>query len=336
MPVMQDPVAWWTSQAWRTEAETWLQGRITAAGRQVTGPVEQPRVRIWSTQLTVATDAGRVWFKENSPPNRFEAALVEEIDRLAPGSVLCPIAVESQRGWLLLPDGGPTVAAHAVGAARRDGAADDAMWTQLLREYGELQRILAAHPDVAQLGVPRLTPQAAADAAGAALERATHYPTDHRLHLSSAEAAHLSRGLEPLAVAADELAQLGLPDTLEHNDLHTGNAFVPHDGRYRVFDFADAVWGHPLCSVVVPVRALAQEWQCPYDDPRITAVSDAYLEVWTTYAPMRRLREALPAVHRIAALHRYEAWRRVLDVVPAKSVGPEAAYAGQWLRAALT
>lgn len=206
----------------------------------------------------------------------------------------------------------------------------------MTREDGELQVTLAAHPDIPQLGVPGLTPQAAAREAGAALARAADYPTDHRLHLTSAEAAHLSRGLALLTAAAAELAQLGLPDTLEHNDLHTGNAFVPDGGRYRVFDFADAVWGHPLCSVVVPVRALAQEWQCPYDDPRITAASDAYLEVWTSYAPMSRLRKALPAVHGIAALHRYEAWRRVLDLVPAKSVGPEAAYAGQWLRETLT
>ena len=50
---------------WRAEVETWISERLAHAALTATGPIEQPRVRPWSTQLVVPTDGGTVWFKAN-------------------------------------------------------------------------------------------------------------------------------------------------------------------------------------------------------------------------------------------------------------------------------
>ena len=113
-----DLTATWTGTAWRAEAESWIRDRLATAGIAVTGPIEQPRVRPWSTQLVVPTDRGHHWFKENNPAMTFEAALVARLAELVPGRVLEPVAVAADRGWLLVPDGGRTV--------RETGAADEA------------------------------------------------------------------------------------------------------------------------------------------------------------------------------------------------------------------
>ena len=57
-----------TSPHWRAGAEAWISRRLAERSVAIVGPVRQPRVRPWSTQLTVPTDAGEVWFKANCPP----------------------------------------------------------------------------------------------------------------------------------------------------------------------------------------------------------------------------------------------------------------------------
>ena len=333
---MRDLVTWWSSSDWRREAEAWILDRLACAGRTVTGPIEQPRIRVWSTQLTVPTDVGRLWFKENSAPGAFEAALVARIHARSPGRVLPPLAVEASRGWLLSPDGGPTLAEHARTQGRPVHPAE---WELLLTQYAALQLDLATDPDVpAATGLPVLDPADAPTVAADAVRRAVLLPEAHLLRIDDPTARALLAGVPLMAAAAATVADLGLPNTLEHNDLHPNNAFVPGTGPLRFFDLGDAFWGHPLCSVLVPERVMAQEWRCAIDDPRVTGVVDAYLGVWADAydVPMARLRAALPAVRRVAALHRYLSWERVLAAVPPACAGPDLDYGARWLRHALT
>src|SRR6478609_8969860 len=104
----------WTSRSWRDEAEAWIHHAVVNAGQELTGPIEQVRVRLWSTQLTVPTTAGMLWFKENHPGQVAEAAVIDELARIAPEHVVAPLAVERSRGWLLSPDHGKTLATLAT------------------------------------------------------------------------------------------------------------------------------------------------------------------------------------------------------------------------------
>ena len=83
----RDLPALWRSPQWRAEIEAWLGPALAAAGRTATGPLVQERVRFWSTVLSIETDAGRVWVKENAPSQAFEAALVVAVEELVPRTV---------------------------------------------------------------------------------------------------------------------------------------------------------------------------------------------------------------------------------------------------------
>ena len=56
----------WSTSEWRQQAEQWIDAVLEALGVVRLGPAEQPRIRFWSTQLTVPTDHGTLWFKENN------------------------------------------------------------------------------------------------------------------------------------------------------------------------------------------------------------------------------------------------------------------------------
>ena len=48
----------WTQPEWLAGAEAWIRERV-----DLTGEIEQPHVRWWSTVLRVPTADGVVWFK---------------------------------------------------------------------------------------------------------------------------------------------------------------------------------------------------------------------------------------------------------------------------------
>ena len=102
--------ALWAGKTWRAEAERWIEVALRERGIAVTGAIDQPRIRPWSTLLTVPTDAGLVWFKENCPGQAFEAPLLAVLADVVPDAVAAPLAVEPARGWLLTADSGTTLA----------------------------------------------------------------------------------------------------------------------------------------------------------------------------------------------------------------------------------
>lgn len=320
-----DLTAEWTSAEWRAAAEAWIRDRLAADGIAVTGPIEQPRVRPWSTQLVVPTDRGRHWFKENNPAMTFEAALVARIAELAPSRVLEPVAVAADRGWLLTPDGGPTV--------RESRTADEATFVRILTEYAELQRQLADHgAELAGTGLPALEPDRTADHVAAQIAELATLPTGHPLH-AGAELLARSVAYRPvLEAAVERLAETPIPSSLQHNDLHQNNAFAAAPGDpLRFFDFGDAVWGHPFCVLHVTLVVLSQEWSCGEwtatgADPRLDRLVDAYLECWSDLAPRAELRRLVEPAMVIGRLHRYNSWHRLLPYLPQEMLESHAGY----------
>src|SRR5215210_4091103 len=149
----------WCSAAWREQAVGWIDRRLADAGRARTGEVEQPRVRPWATVLRASTEDGDVWMKAAGPATAFEAGLYELLAGEAPGDVLVPLAVDVPRGWILLPDGGPSGGEDALPAA--------------LGQYGRPQRALAPHADaLPALGVPDMRPEVMPERFEEALEAA--------------------------------------------------------------------------------------------------------------------------------------------------------------------
>ncbi|NYV77949.1 aminoglycoside phosphotransferase family protein, partial [Streptomyces sp. UH6] len=142
----------WGDADWRTAVEEFTTRGLAAHGLRP-APTRTVRLRPWSVLVRVATDDGsQVWFKANPPASLFEAGLGEALSRLVPDHVLRPLAVDTDRGWSLLPDGGPVLREVLAGAAPEEAART---WEDLLPHYAQVQQALTAHTDVLTgLGVP--------------------------------------------------------------------------------------------------------------------------------------------------------------------------------------
>jgi len=302
----QDLKARWTSDAWRVQAESWIRQILRAQGLEQIAPIEQQRLRFWSTQLTVSTDRGRFWFKENNPDQAFEASLVAELAELVPDHVVVPLAVEPERGWMLSPDQGPTV--HAASESGRE------VWVQMVQEFADLQRRLIGHEKrLLATGLTRLRPSQIGDFVEAVLERAQARPKDDPRHVDADLGRRVREVLPWLFEHGPSLEAGPVALSLEHNDLHDNNIFVPQaEQPLRFFDFGDALWAHPFTSMCVPVEHMSREWEVAADDPDIQYVLDCYLEVWSDLATTTQLRTLMRSALPLGEAHRLMSWERVL------------------------
>ena len=318
-PPVLDRVSWWSSATWRAGAAAWIESSLTDRGIRVTGTIEQPRVRFWGTALTVPTDAGLMWFKENHPSQVFEAALVERVGRICPDQVLELLAIEPTRGWMLTADQGPTLARHRGDRSEHR--------IRIVREFAALQRALSSHGEtLVQTGLSVLDPREAPERFSARIDDFAALPGRHPFSLDP-EAAASARARLPLVLRASAvLAESGVPLSLEHNDLHDNNAFLPEsDGSpLRFFDFGDALWAHPFASLFIPLGQVLDDDDPtdPRDHPQGRALIESYLDVWDDLAPRPRLREAVDAALVLGHLHRLESWWRVAQGTPVEQLDP--------------
>lgn len=310
----QDLVALWRSPQWLGEANQWVCRVLASQGVRTSGALSENRMRFWSAVFTVETDRGRHWFKVTNPAQAFEARLAEVLPSLVPEHVVTPDAVDVDRGWLLTADQGPTMREmQDVGLEH---------WERLVREVARMQVAIAGHESVVTgAGVSTL---AAGDAPAyvlAAVDELEHLPTDHPQHVT-AEVADRVRATAPqLQEDAEVLDATGLPDTLQHNDLGDGNAFLD-DGRVRIFDLGDSFWSHPLPVMQVPLAVATGSWPIPgVEDPRVRRLLVAYLAEWSDEPEL--LLGTWPAALRLARVHRFASWARLAAEVPPDAVGDD-------------
>lgn len=296
----------WSSEQWQVRARSWVDARLSRTGRRVTGLVE-PRVRPWSLVWRVPTDDGPVWFKANNPGTVHEATLIATLAELTPHRVLTPIAVDAEQGWSLLPDGGESL---------RDVLARDpdlTHWERALPGYAALQ--LATAPCADELvarGVPDHRPEALAELLAELL-------ADHESLLIGVEGGlspdlheRLRAELPSYAERCRRLADIGIPATVQHDDLHDGNVFAGTDG-YRYFDWGDASVAHPFGTLLVTLRSIRHAKKLAADDTGLARLRDAYLEAWTDRYDRRTLVEAADLAIGLGPVSRSLSWRRALD-----------------------
>ncbi|GAA2574258.1 aminoglycoside phosphotransferase family protein [Streptomyces lienomycini] len=304
----QDAVTPWEERAWRAEALGWAKAGLAARHLRPTGEW-RVRLRPWSVLLRLSVEGGDpVWFKASPPAGAFEGALTEALARWVPGHVLEPLAVDTRRGWSLLPDGGPLL--RDVLAREPVGPGE---WEELLRQYAAVQYALAPRVrDLRRLGVPA----APATALPAVFDRLDDTPLPPR------DRARLRRLRPRLVDWCAELDALGVPDSLDHADLHDGQLFRPAPGRFTFFDWGDAVVAHPFSSLTVPARR-AREHHGPEVLPRLR---DAYLEPWTgTGRTAAELRRAVSLAWRLGALSRASAYGRLFPTASGRAAAETAA-----------
>jgi hypothetical protein len=318
----------WRETAWLAEVHDWVGSALGRAGIIVTGPSEQPRSYPWSTILTFPTDRGTLWFKANAAGMCHEAALYEVLVRRSRRHVLEPVATDLERGWLLLPDGGRTM--RAV-----DGAATDlSAWELMLVEHAEMQRELVPHVDeVLAAGVPDARPHRLPAIRDRLLGDRAVCRVGAEDGLSVEKYERLRACAPAYAETCARLAGIGIPPSLQHDDLHANNVFVPEDrsAPLRVFDWGDAVVGHPFGVLLVTLRVVANLMELDNGAPELLRLRDAYLEPWSAEHDRVSLVEAARLASRVGGVTRADCHRRALLEAPPSGWAEFGAGVPSWL-----
>jgi hypothetical protein len=259
---------WVATDAWRSEATRWIGDELAAIGVGVTGDIEQPRIRPWSTQLVVPSTQGRVWFKANCPSAAFEPAVHRVLAELEPGEVEPPLAIDVERGWMMTADRGLTL------GDSHDATLSD--WQAVVALAARVQRSLTGQGGtLVQHGLPDCSPRTVPDRYSWLIEQLSALPADHPSHLTADEARSLRSQAGVVETAVDALLAAPMPSSLQHGDLHPGNVFAMDDGL-RFFDFGDAQWAHVLEVLAVPYGFATRVTHHPWAEIR-----DAYAAVWS-------------------------------------------------------
>lgn len=293
----------WGDPRWRASATAWLDDQLREAGLERTGEVTQPYLRPWATVLSAPTTGGRVWLKAMAPGTIFEVGLYELLVRVAPGNVLTPIASDPTRGWILLPDGGASL------ADRLDG--NDLLEHMLiaLPQYAELQRSTMPHVGaLLDLGLgdlrPSLLPGRFDDALAACLD------PDILARLVSLRPRFVDWCLR--------LAESPIGASLEHNDLHPWNILGVGSGVPATapptaaifYDWGDSVVAHPFGSAVGSVSRVRRMLRRQPDHRDVRRMREAYLEGFDDLGDRRDLDKTLDLACQVAKAARAVVWDR--------------------------
>lgn len=268
----------WARMDGLREAISWATDALAAAGRPVTGPVEQRRTWNLAGLFRLPTGRGPVWLKTIPYFAADEAGVIAAFGRVDPGLVPTIVAAGERR--ILLE--------HLPGEDCWDAPGE--VITSAVHRFVAAQAALAgvSYGLVAGLRdrrTPMLTDQIRELLDG-----------DVGRELTAGELAAV-RGLLGRWAMLDDC---GLPDTIVHGDFHPGN-WRSDGGPPVVLDFADAYFGNPVLDGLRVCDFLPEA--------KRPAAAQAWIDAWTFHAPgsdpARALAIAEPLAH-LAYAVRYQ------------------------------
>jgi hypothetical protein len=299
----------WRDPAWRGEALGWIDSELTRIGLERTADVEQPHAFWWSTAMRIPTNDGAAWFKAAQPQGAFEARLTPLLASLWPDRTVELLAADGQRGWTLARDAGTRL------RDLRDGRVVE-HWERLLPRYAEMQVGLAGRVDeLAALGMPELRLGQLAPELHDLLEEPELLMAGTNGGVDDVKRHRLRHGLPAFAHLCHMLGESGIPETIQHDDLNDGNAFL-RGADHVVFDWGDACISHPFHSLVVALRSLAYRNAWSPGGPEVARLLDAYLEPWSRHGSRDHLLAVADMARRTGTIQRSLAWRRGVKVMP--------------------
>jgi hypothetical protein len=292
----------WVQQGWFDDAAAWIQAQLAQLHIHALGPLVQERVWALSCVMRVATSIGAVYFKAVPPFMTQEAVAMHEVSRQYPDLLPAPLAVDTERGWLLMPDFGGDSLLRVPDLRRWQAAlrrcahmhVEQARYVNEWLARGIPDRRL---PRMVQLTEPLMTLASSLLAGGppglSAEEIEGLHALPLRLHLRCAR-----------------LATYGIPPTLVHGDL--GGNILVHGERYTFFDWTDVCITHPFFELTTLLDTVFDDSVLQLEAHGRTQLRDAYLEPWTVYAPMERLVEAFEVSTPLGALHQAMSYMWIL------------------------
>jgi hypothetical protein len=287
----------WTDPVWLAEAHGWIHQRLDELDMRVLGAIEQPHVRPWSTVLRVPTAGGDCWFKANIAACAHEAAVVAVLARERPRCVPELLAVDLERGWMLMNDGGERLRE----VIERERSLQ--CWRDVLPEYARLQIELGERAgELVDQGVPDRRLETLALQYEQLLDQGDGI-AEHDLDSLRQLAPHVREMCE-------QLTSYRIPETIQHDDLHDAQIFV-RDGSYLFYDWGDSCISHPFFTMAVTLEGqLAWGLDDIEGSEDIRPYRDAYLQPFTQYANVKSLEEAHTIALRLGWICRALNWHR--------------------------
>ena len=316
----------WTRPGWRDEALAWVAGQLARRGWPPVSGVEQVRVWEFSQVLALETAAGRLYFKARPAWGAHEARLTRRLAERHPRSTPDVVAVEADRGWLLM----------RATAGRELMEVDElARWTAAASAIADMQiDWLDGVDELAALGCPRQWLSGLEAEVGPLLDDAQLLQPPLADRLSDEEVARLRRRRPELEALCRELGGQGVAPSLEHGDLWAANIVAGEDGNV-VIDWEDAAIAHPFFSPALLALSLDYTDALARVPDARARLREAYLAPWARRGPLagwtpQRLEEVFDLAGRVAMLYHAAQFRR--SVARVETSWEVRAYAPRFLR----
>ena len=282
----------WARPGWFEATSAWLLGLLPDLGRTQTGPVEERGSWPISAGLAVDTDAGRVIVKSVPKLYGHEPNLTRSLAAEHPGQVPDVLAVDPERGHLVMAAfGGAELGSEAPGR-----------WAEGLVEMARIQQAWVGRREkAAALGVE--------DRTLAILDGELESIVTDEQSSPGLDRDKRDRLIANLPRYHDVIGRLQagpVPETLVHGDLHPWN--VQRDGdRLVIFDWSDSCWSHPFLDVATfTVRT--------EDEDAREAMRAAYVDAWAGWADAATLRDSLRWAELLMEFHVAISWRRLAAI----------------------
>ena len=283
----------WEVIGWHDAAYEWIHTQLGANNLTVLSSAVQQRAWGLSCTMKVVTDAGDVYFKATPHFMAHEGRVMQAVAQTCPELLPSPIAADSDRGWLLMPD---------FGGEMLHESPDIERWEEALRLFSQAQ--VAQSENIRywlSANIPDRRLRRMVEMIDPLIASCSRMLSGEDSGLSDADIGNLRSLSLPLKLMCARLADFGVPHTLVHGDLG-GNIIVRDDG-FTFFDWTDACVSHPFFEMATISGAYFDESVLKDNPDADDRLRNAYLEPWTRYEPMERLIEEFNAARPLGALH---------------------------------
>lgn len=307
----------WKDPAWQKQAHDWIRTEAVRNSIQLTGEIEQPHIYHWSTVMKVPSSEGMLFFKATAGEMIHEIALTLKLAEWFPEVGPELIAIDAERGWMLMRDGGEQLRAFVRPTKNIQP------WEPVIKRYAELQIGLAKHIDeILALGIPDHRLAVLPALYSQLFTDAEILRVDQEKGLTSNEFRQLKDLTPCFEEVCNDLSAYGIPESVNHGDFHDGNVLVK-DGRITFFDWGDADVTHPFVSLrtfFVSIE-IALELDDYVSTPEMAMLLDLYLMPFEKFASRDELRKAYSLSKPVASVVKALAWHHSITRMDASVRG---------------
>lgn len=301
----------WIDPNWGKGVHEWIRAQAEHNDIRLTGEIEQPHIRHWSTVMRVQSNEGVLFFKATAPDKKNEIALTQKLAKWFPDLMTEVIAVDIPRGWILMRDGGDTLRSII------SPAQDIKPWEPVITRYAELQIGLTEHVDeILALGIPDRRLAVLPSLFSKLLVDEDSLMIGWEKGLTVNEYHQLCDLMPHFERLCTQIAAFTIPESLNHGDFHDGNVLVK-EGRVTFFDWGDADVTHPFVSLRTFFVSI--EITLDLDDyaftPGMAGLLDLYLKPFQRYASRSKLLKAYAISKPVASIVKTLAWYKdIIDM----------------------